>query len=187
MSIELKIKAMAIGAEIRIIRAQEQKLIKNRRKRRAREIAANKPAAPIVPCSYALIRTHRLGHGGLREEARATQWARAFITGMPFRTIENASELNGDLGLLLRLTASAATMVMKYAPHHSVPASKPGDNRHPKVIVTEMVRNWLAVPIEEKLKAKLIVNKAEAMCNSTERRSRDAKTYASERARRAIG
>lgn len=194
-SIELKIKAMSLCSEIRIIRAQEQKLTKRMRRRKAR--AEAKAAAghvvtvalePIVDDVIAVrsIRAHRLGHGGLREDARATEWARAFIAGKPYRLIENESSLNDDLSLGHRLVALAASMVLKYGTPCQT-TGRPGDNRHPKAVAIEKILNWITVPIEEALKAKLIVNKAEAICNGTLRRAKDAQTHASERARRAMG
>lgn len=140
MSIELKIKAMSLGAEIRIIRAQERRITKNLRKRRKRRHLLSSVAAAEE--RRATIRAHHAGHGGLSEEARATCWARAFLAGKPYRRIENESELKDDPNLQMRLLALATRMALKYA-SPCVLAGKPGDNRHPNAIVMEKILNWL--------------------------------------------
>lgn len=71
MSIELKVKAKSLADEARIIRAEELKL---------------KPVTVANWSIYDSLHRHRVGV--VRDEARMTHLARAFLRGMPYARVE---------------------------------------------------------------------------------------------------
>lgn len=96
MSIELKIKAKHLGAEARIIKHEEMKL-----KRRILRAEAKQKAASILRNKRTDIADHR--KGVLREEARATHLARAFIKGTPYKVVENHSYEAPNIARVVKL------------------------------------------------------------------------------------
>lgn len=95
MNTELKIKALSLGAECRIIRAQENRLARRLAKARGRAaveqwLAGDKRLAGIAreEGTFASLHNHRMVV--VRREARATHLARGFLKGTAYRDMEHA-------------------------------------------------------------------------------------------------
>lgn len=136
MSIELKIKAMSLAAEAKIIRNQERRITRNLRKRRVR-LFKRGIVVNVAPAMEELqgIRSHRIFD--LRREARATCWARAFIAGKPKPLIENISNETEAERKLLCL--AAGRMVLR---HGKLPPRCLGDNRTDLALAADAVDAW---------------------------------------------
>jgi hypothetical protein len=77
----LKIKLMSLAAEAKIIRRQEQKLVKRRRQLRA--------AGKEVPeTSDVLVSLHNHRTLDVRSEARSAHLAYGYLRGTPYRAME---------------------------------------------------------------------------------------------------
>lgn len=83
MSIELKIKAKTLAAEARIIRREE---IKRKRAYHRGVAAGYEEEAQRELSKLELIHDHRVRD--VREEARQTHLARAFLKGTPYQKLE---------------------------------------------------------------------------------------------------
>lgn len=94
MSIELKIKALSLAAEARVIRNQEKRIGRKLSKLHAK--MANSPGDNTGTLKFSQhrnidnltsIHTHRVLQ--VREEARLTHLARAYLKGTPYKEVEN--------------------------------------------------------------------------------------------------
>lgn len=144
MSIELKIKAMSLAAEAKIIRNQEQRITRNIRKRRARGLpdTANDGLNERLAAHRHDIRSHRIFD--LRREARATCWARAFIAGKPKLLIENITHEIGKVEFG-QLCALAGRMVLRFG--GTARMIVPGDNRTDLDRAIAFVSAWATAPV----------------------------------------
>jgi hypothetical protein len=91
MSIELKIKSKHLSEEARIIRFEERKLLKKVDYKRKKHYAAGNNDEYLVwkdsnHDKYTSISHHR--KWDVRNENRATFLARAYISGIPYNTVE---------------------------------------------------------------------------------------------------
>lgn len=106
MSIELKIKSKHLGLEARVIRHEENKLKKQIRWLRERQM----PVDQKLIDQLVSISQHRRWDVG--NENRATFLARAFIEGRPYKSVE-AHRKNESLFVYV-IVPRVAKMVMKY-------------------------------------------------------------------------
>lgn len=109
MSYELKIKAKSLGAESRMIRQEEMKL-----KKRVRwsSLHQNHDEARALEKTRKSLYEHRTWD--VRRESRATNLARAFIKGKPYRTVE--SKTNTGAYEMAYILGRVEKLVRKYAP-----------------------------------------------------------------------
>ena len=119
MSIELKIKSKHLALEPAIIRKEEKKLLKQiKHYKQYHQISS----ASLFDCKYddhpdlyklygkhANLSNHR--KQDVRNEARATFLARAYLKGMPYKVVESKTK---DDGLCNAVSSSLVRMVMKY-------------------------------------------------------------------------
>jgi hypothetical protein len=117
MSIELKIKSKHLALEPAIIRKEEQKLlnqIKNYKQYHQLTITPffnsykEHPDLYSLEIKYSSLVSHRVMN--VREEARATYLARAFIRGYTYKKVES----NGSGELSDTVMKSLIRMIMKY-------------------------------------------------------------------------
>ena len=106
MSVELKIKTKSLASEAKIIRKEERKHLANARWRRDRQKDSGKSYG-----TYNLLNIHRTRD--VREEARATFLARAFIKGQSRDMVEIVAMEQGN-ALHDRLMLKATGMVNRY-------------------------------------------------------------------------
>jgi hypothetical protein len=116
MSIELKIKSKHLALEPAIIRKEEQKLLKQiKNYKQYHQVTINEffvsykehPDLTKLESKYSSLVSHR--RTNVRDEARATYLARAYIKGMPYKIVENAKQK-----LPVPVMESLIRMVMKY-------------------------------------------------------------------------
>jgi len=86
MSVELKIKEKSLALEARIIRREEQKAKKSARWHRARQ---EEEKAKEFEGTRKTLYEHRIDV--VRFECRATNLARAYIKGTPYRNVERTT------------------------------------------------------------------------------------------------
>lgn len=110
MSIELKIKSKHLALEPAIIRHEERKLRK--RIRANRNYQDNKTAEALESKWYSLY-THR--KWDVRNEARATHLARAYLAGKSYKSVEKVCDNNHLLKVII--LPRIVSMVMKYGPN----------------------------------------------------------------------
>jgi hypothetical protein len=94
MSIELKIKSKSLAAEARIIRAEENRL-RSRLARLAAQENAKTALRTLLLKALSAIQGHRCG--AVRNAARRTFAARAFLRGRPCRAIERKTRKDNAL------------------------------------------------------------------------------------------
>ena len=105
MSIELKIKAKHLALEPAIIRKEEQKILKQIRSSKCNDTAE-------AFRKYESLHNHRVWN--VRNEARATHLARAYIAGMPYSSIEK--KIHDKSVLKCYILPRVVAMVAKYGP-----------------------------------------------------------------------
>jgi hypothetical protein len=105
MSIELKIKAKHLALEPAIIRKEEQKVLKHIRSGYCNDAVAgyNK---------YVSLRNHRVWN--VRNEARATNLARAYLAGKHYETVEQKRKPENEYKFQRYIVPRIAAMAMKY-------------------------------------------------------------------------
>ena len=103
MSVELKIKAKHLALEPTIIRKEEQKILKQIRSSKCNDTAE-------AFRKFESLHNHRVWN--VRNEARATHLARAFIEGKPYRSVEN--KVNDPSVLRCYILPRVIAMVAKY-------------------------------------------------------------------------
>lgn len=132
-SIELKIKAASLAEESRIIRAQEERLKRRRRKAAERAVRfKERDSTEGRNASYDYdgnlsdmdstrerIYLHRVGP--VRREARLTHLARAFLSGKPYHVVENKNKSELTMISVERDVPKITVMIRKYGswPHKS--------------------------------------------------------------------
>lgn len=87
MSVELRVKEKSLAAEARMIRHEEKKAIKSAKWHREKQEVEEAGAFERVRKS---LYEHRIDV--VRFEARATNLARAYIKGTPYRAIERSTK-----------------------------------------------------------------------------------------------
>ena len=107
MSIELKNKSKHLGLEAKVIKFEEAKL-----KRQIRWHCDR--LSPNKKLEYALesITLHR--KWDVRHENRATFLARAFIAGVPYKTVEHKRKPENEYVFQHRIVPRVVAMVKKY-------------------------------------------------------------------------
>ena len=140
MSVELKIKSKHLALEPAIIRKEEQKLNK--------QIKHYKTHHQITGgdgCTWSYSKQHpdlynlHLKRGSLishrkwnvRNEARATYLARAYIKGVPYKVVE----ANCNEKLWVPVMESLIRMVMKYGNTYYRPDRELDENGHRSIVV----------------------------------------------------
>lgn len=105
MSIELKIKSKHLGLEAKVIKFEEAKLKKQLRWH-------SKVQSPNTKLEWKLnsITEHRKWN--VRNENRATFLARAFIDGVPYKTVEH--KVKDQAKLTVYILPRVLSMVKKY-------------------------------------------------------------------------
>ena len=139
MSIELKIKSKHLALEPAIIRKEEQKLNKRIKNYKSyHQIAKDGDTWSFSkdhPDLYNLClkRGSLISHRkwDVRNEARATYLARAYIKGMPYKVVE----ANNDGKLLAPVMNSLIRMVMKYGKTYYKPDRELDENGHRSIVV----------------------------------------------------
>lgn len=109
MSVELKIKSKSLAAEARIIRDEELKVKALIRKR----AALQKPVSKLESNRRKLY-MHRVGT--VREEARATFLARAYLSGKTRERVEKRPADGEYKPLGYHVNSRVKAMVTKYGP-----------------------------------------------------------------------
>lgn len=107
MSVELKIKAKSLAAESRMIRQEELKL-----KRQIRWKAERQQPTTELGRKRQSLYQHRTWD--VRRESRATNLARAYIKGVPYRAVEPKTHRNDYETAYM--TGRVEKLVKKYAP-----------------------------------------------------------------------
>lgn len=108
MCIELRIKSKHLALEPQVIRYEEEKLKCQIKFYQRKENAAMCSALSIKLDS---LINHR--RWNVRNEARATELARAYLQGKPYLTVERRAECNDDM-FKLYIIGRVLTMVQKY-------------------------------------------------------------------------
>lgn len=117
MSIELKIKSKHLSEEARIIRFEENKLLKNvqYRRRKHHETGTNeeyKLCDDNDYWNYVSLNRHR--RDIVRLENRATFLARAYIAGIPYNTVEQKRNSDKEHEFQTYTLPKVFAMVVKY-------------------------------------------------------------------------
>lgn len=117
MSVELKIKSKHLSEEARIIRFEERKLLKNVQYRRRKHYAAGNNGDYEYyndkdHCDYASLNRHR--KWDVRNENRATFLARAYIAGVPYKTVEQKRNPEREHEFNTFILPRVFSMVVKY-------------------------------------------------------------------------
>lgn len=111
MSIELKIKSKHLAREPAIIRHEEKKILKH-----IRSGYCNDTAAALR--KYESLYNHRKWN--VRNEARATELARAYIAGKPYCFVEQKRKPENEFKFRSRIIPRITSMVLKYGNNKSV-------------------------------------------------------------------
>jgi len=114
MSVELKIKSKHLALEPAIIRREERKLLKQLAWLRSygMEAVLNDPAFQSMNSKYESLHNHRKWN--VRNEARATELARAYIAGKPYASVEKKRKLANECKFVRYIIPRIAAMVQKY-------------------------------------------------------------------------
>lgn len=105
MSIELKIKSKHLALEPAIIRREEKKLLKRIRSGRCNDTAD-------AFRKYESLHNHRKWN--VRNEARATELARAFLIGKPYSEVEQKRKPENEFKFQVYIIPRIVAMVNKY-------------------------------------------------------------------------
>ena len=105
MSVELKIKSKHLALEPAIIRKEEKKILQ-----RIRSGYCNDTAEATR--KYESLHIHRKWN--VRNEARATELARAFIAGKPYLSVEQKRKEENEYKFLVYIVPRIVAMVNKY-------------------------------------------------------------------------
>lgn len=106
MSIELKIKSKHLALEPGIIRKEERKLLTRIRSGRVNDTAE-------AFRKYESLHNHRKWN--VRNEARATELARAYIFGKPYKAVESKRKPENELKFKCYIVPRIVAMVNKYS------------------------------------------------------------------------
>lgn len=105
MTVELKIKAKHLALEPAIIRKEEEKILKH-----IRSGWCNDAAEAFR--KYQSLNNHR--RWNVRNEARATHLARAYLAGKHYETVEQKRKPENESKFLRYIVPRIAAMAMKY-------------------------------------------------------------------------
>ena len=130
MSIKLKIKSKHLALEAGVIRFEEQKL-----KRQIEWLKIHQKDEAKVRGEWESLNSHRRFE--VRNEARATYLARAYIEGRKYETIENKRNDNGMFNSYI--VPRVVSMVIKYKLGRIEKYMKPDDVK----TVREEIKNWV--------------------------------------------
>lgn len=126
MSIELKIKSKHLSLEPAIIRREEKKLLKQARSGRCNDTADGSATAKILG-KYESLHRHRKWN--VRNEARATELARAFLLGRPYTEVEQKRKPENEFKFQVYIIPRIASMVNKY-------------NGRKEVYTEQFIKDW---------------------------------------------
>ena len=107
MTVELKIKAKHLALEPAIIRKEEQAALKE-----ARWCRANNRLPNAAHARYISLNNHR--RWNVRNEARATELARAYLAGKEYKTVEQKRKPENESKFQRYIVPRIAVMAMKY-------------------------------------------------------------------------
>lgn len=113
MSIELKIKAKHLALEPAIIRKEEQAALKE-----ARWCRANNRLPNAAHARYISLNSHR--RWNVRNEARATELARAYLAGKEYKQVEQKRKPENEYKFKNYIVPRVAAMVQKYGTSNKV-------------------------------------------------------------------
>lgn len=122
---ELRIKIKSLAAEAQIIRSDERKVLKRARSIEARtEPASRDPKATAsLRDTHHSLRLHRVHD--VRNEARASLLAYAYLRGMPYAKVETPPRMNvsdwKDRRRFTPVEGRIVDLVAKYGPHDGQP------------------------------------------------------------------
>ena len=119
MSIELKIKSKHLALEAGVIRFEENKL-----KKQAKWLRVNQEFATRVEQKLNSLASHR--KWDVRNENRATFLARAYISGKPYKSVEQS--VKDKAVLEYYIVPRVLSMVSKY---------------HSRKTTAEDIKNWI--------------------------------------------
>lgn len=111
MSIELKIKSKHLALEPAIIRKEEKKILKSIRSGYCNDTAA-------AFSKYESLHNHRKWN--VRNEARATELARAFLIGKPYSEVEQKRKPENEFKFKRYILPRVVAMVNKYNSNREV-------------------------------------------------------------------
>lgn len=111
MSIELKIKSKHLALEPAIIRREEKKILKRIRSGRCNDTAS-------AQLKYESLHNHRKWN--VRNEARATELARAFLIGKPYSEVEQKRKPENEFKFKRYILPRVVAMVNKYNSNREV-------------------------------------------------------------------
>ena len=139
MSVELKIKSKHLALEPAIIRKEELKLNKQIKHYKSYHqmtvdydifsMSKQHPDLYNLYLKRGSLTCHR--RWNVRNEARATYLARAYLKGMPYKVVEP----NGDGKLWSPVMDSLIRMVMKYGKIYYRPDRELDENGHRSIVV----------------------------------------------------
>ncbi len=109
MCIELRIKSKHLALEPQVIRCEEEKLKGQIKFYERKENSGT--ILPFLKIKLDSLINHR--RWNVRNEARATELARAYLQGKPYLTVERRAECNDDM-FKLYIVPRVLTMVQKY-------------------------------------------------------------------------
>jgi hypothetical protein len=107
MSIKLKIKSKHLGLEAKVIKFEEAKL-----KKQIRWHSKNQSPNEALEWKLNSITEHR--RWNVRNENRATFLARAFIAGVPYKTVEQKRKPESYYKFRVYILPRVLSMVQKY-------------------------------------------------------------------------
>lgn len=131
MAIELKIKAKHLAEEAKIIRFEEKKQLRHSRylldemKKDGFNGDLNYEAYKLQK-TYRSLRDHRTFD--VRNEARATQLARAYLNGVPYKKVEQARKEETEYNFFAFVVPRIARMSEKYGK---------------KLVTEKMIKDWI--------------------------------------------
>lgn len=117
MSIELKVKSKHLGEEARIIKFEEKRVLKRfkENQRRHKESGVNEHYHPWKDPYWNMFYSlylHRTQD--VRNENRATFLARAFLKGVPYKTVEQSRKDDGEYQFWNTVIPRALKLINKY-------------------------------------------------------------------------
>lgn len=143
MSVELKIKAKHLALEPSIIRKEEKKLLKQIKWWKA-QLPNDEDKIYSLHSKRVSLSNHR--KWDVRNEARATQLARAFLKQVPYRTVEQKSR--HDYNFRVYILPRVFAMVAKYGPKkiHKFWTGKAYDFRKEEADpIMNAIKEWLGI------------------------------------------
>lgn len=156
MSIELKIKNKHLSEEARIIRFEERKCLSRFKYNINKHYASGnndeyKSYSDKNFMDYISLSNHR--KGVVRIENRATYLARAFISGVPYNTVEQKRNKDQEHEFLVTVLPRVYSMVTRYGKNLSL-AQKTWNREKrsyvPTALLIEQINTWAGVKNPEK-------------------------------------